>query len=106
MAGRVVVGRRAGEQVEPADQLARFPERPRAGEVVNRPRVAVGDVVQHRIDDVLADSFLPLAVHVDHGRGSRELAELAIMRGQLVAGDPDRKLGQAVVGDAHGGSDY
>ena len=52
-----------------------------------------------------ADPLLAGAVHVHHRRGTGEVPELAIVRGQLVALDPDRELGEAVVGGAHGGSD-
>ena len=84
VARRLALRRRAREQVELAEQLAGLTQRRRAREVVYRPRVAVGDVVEDVVDDVLADPLLAFAAQVDDRRGPRELAVLAVVAGELV----------------------
>ena len=101
VARRRVLGRRGGEQVERADQLACRTEGGRGGQVEDRPRVAMGDVIEGGVDDVLADPLLTLAVQVDDRRRAREVAELAVVGGQLIALDPQRQFGEPVVDDAH-----
>ena len=89
--GRVIRAprRRTGRA---ADQLAGLAEGRGAGEVEHRAGVAVGDVVEGRVDDVLADALLPAAMQMDDGRGAGEVAVLAVVPAELVALDLDRQL--------------
>ncbi len=64
-------------------------------------RIAVGDVVEHVVDDVLADPLLAAAAKMDDRRGAGELAVGAVAVLELVALDLDRKVGEAVEG-GHG----
>ena len=58
-------------------------------EVVDRPGVAMGDVVEDVVDDVLADALLAVAAEVDRASRPRvKLAVLAVVALKLVALDP------------------
>jgi anti-sigma-K factor RskA len=59
----------------------------------------VGDVVEHVVDDVLADPLLVGALEVDDRRAARELRRvLAVVVLELVGLDLDRQPGDVVVG--------
>ena len=98
---------RSGEQVELAEQFAELAERRRPGEVAEQdwPGIAMGDVVEHVVGDVLADALLAVAAKVNHRRRPGELAEFPVVAGELVCLDRDRHGGEAVVGSAHGRPD-
>jgi hypothetical protein len=58
---------------------------------VHGPSIAVGNVVEHGVDDVLADPLLATAAHPHDRRAPRELGgEPAIAILELVALDLDR----------------
>jgi hypothetical protein len=58
-----VEAREQQELAEASDQRAQLSESPWRREVVHRSGVAVSDVVEHGVDDVLADPLLAGAVH-------------------------------------------
>ena len=96
VARRLADRRGALEQVELAEQGAQLAERRRAGEVEDRPRVPLRDVVELVVDDVLADSLLTAAAQVDDRRRAREVAVPAVAVLELVGLDADRELRKAV----------
>jgi hypothetical protein len=97
VAGGVPHRGRPGEQVELAEQLAQPAERAGAREVEDGSGVAVGDVVEDVVHDVLPQPLLPVSAQVDDRRGPGELAVIAVAVLELVGLDPDRKVGDAVV---------
>src|SRR5215211_5253577 len=93
--------RRRGEEVQPAHELAELAQRLHAGEVVDGAGVAVRDVIEHLVDDVLPDPLLALPAKVNHGRSAGELPELPIVLGELVRLDCQGQGGNGVE-KAHG----
>ena len=89
---------RVGEEVEPAEELAELPESGWAAQVVDGPRVPVGDVVEHVVDDVLSEALLAVPSETDHGRGPREVTVGAVVLLELVGLHLDRELGEFLVG--------
>ena len=85
-ARRLALGRRTLEEVELAQERAELAQRLRAGEVEARAQVAVRDVVEHLVDDVLAHALVAVALEVDDRRAAGELRRvLAVVRLELVA---------------------
>src|SRR4051812_41685059 len=60
----------------------------------------MGDVVEDLVGHVLADPLLPLALEADDRGAAGEVAVFAIVLLQLVPGDLNGQVGQAVV-EAH-----
>jgi hypothetical protein len=62
-------------------------------------RIAMGDVIEYVVDDVLADALLARALQVDDRRAASELRRVLPVVGlELVGLDRDRQLGDVVVG--------
>ncbi len=68
VARRLALGRRAFEEVELAQKRAELTQRLGAGQVEARAEVAVRDVVEDLVDDVLAEPLLAAAA--EGGRSS------------------------------------